>query len=67
MEMLRVQVGICFNSLPSHVSFLYGPLDANMEYMVKEHKMAKPRKKQAAENDTEEEEHPKDMPNITNL
>lgn len=55
------QVGLCFNSLPSHVSFLYGPLDANMEYRVKERKKAEPRKKQAAEKDTEEEEHPEDI------
>ncbi|KAL3786500.1 hypothetical protein HJC23_010666 [Cyclotella cryptica] len=55
------QVGICFNSLPSHVSFLYGPLDANMDYRVKERKKPEPRKKQAAENDPEEEEHPEDV------
>jgi hypothetical protein len=39
------QAGVCFNSLPTHVSFLYGPLDS--EYKVKERKKVERRKKEA--------------------
>jgi hypothetical protein len=55
------QAGVCFNSLPTHVSFLYGPLDS--EYKVKERKKVERRKKEAAaaESDGEEEEHPEDQ------
>lgn len=54
------QTGICFNSLPSHVSFLYGPLDA--EYKVKERKKSEPKKKQASqEEEGEEEQQPEEM------
>ncbi|KAL7541869.1 hypothetical protein ACHAXR_011312 [Thalassiosira sp. AJA248-18] len=58
---LGFQVGVCFNALPSHVSFLYGPLDA--EYTPKERKKPERRKKQAelAESENEEEEQPEDV------
>jgi hypothetical protein len=53
-------VGVCFNSLPSQVSFLYGPLDA--EYTPKVRKMPERRKKQTqVESANEEEEEPEDM------
>lgn len=50
--------GICFNALPSHVNFLYGPLDA--EYKVKERKKVE-RKKRQAEEEEEEEQQPEDV------
>mmetsp|Transcript_25795 Transcript_25795/g.47431 ORF Transcript_25795/g.47431 Transcript_25795/m.47431 type:complete len:416 (-) Transcript_25795:133-1380(-) len=57
---LGFQVGVCFNSLPSQVSFLYGPLDA--EYTPKVRKMPERRKKQTqVESGNEEEEEPEDM------
>mmetsp|Transcript_13521 Transcript_13521/g.23719 ORF Transcript_13521/g.23719 Transcript_13521/m.23719 type:complete len:417 (-) Transcript_13521:515-1765(-) len=57
---LGFQVGVCFNALPSHVSFLYGPLDA--EYTPKERKMPERRKKQTQEEgENEEEEEPDDV------
>mmetsp|Transcript_25796 Transcript_25796/g.47435 ORF Transcript_25796/g.47435 Transcript_25796/m.47435 type:complete len:415 (-) Transcript_25796:382-1626(-) len=57
---LGFQVGVCFNSLPSQVSFLYGPLDA--EYTPKERKMPERRKKQTQEEgENEEEEEPDDV------
>mmetsp|Transcript_4435 Transcript_4435/g.6676 ORF Transcript_4435/g.6676 Transcript_4435/m.6676 type:complete len:429 (-) Transcript_4435:181-1467(-) len=40
---LGFQVGVCFSSLPSNCSFLYGPLDA--EYTPKERKKAERKKK----------------------
>ena len=40
---LGFQVGVCFSSLPSNCSFLYGPLDA--EYTPKERKKADRKKK----------------------
>ncbi len=49
---LGFQVGVCFSSLPSNCSFLYGPLDA--EYTPKERKKAE-RKKRAQEADEEME------------
>lgn len=54
-------VGVCFNALPSHVSFLYGPLDA--EYTPKERKKAERRKKAVdePESENEEEEQPEDL------
>ena len=48
------QAGICFNSLPSHVSFLYGPLDS--EYTAKERKKTEKLKRQTAADDESEEE-----------
>jgi len=57
---LGFQVGVCFSALPTHVSFLYGPLDA--EYTPKERKKPERRKKQEeAESDNEEEEQPEDV------
>ncbi len=57
---LGFQVGVCFNSLPPNVSFLYGPLDA--EYAPKERKKAERRKKAPeAESENEEEEEPEDV------
>ena len=54
---LGFQVGVCFNSLPPNVSFLYGPLDA--EYAPKERKKVERRKKaQEEESANEEEEEP---------
>ena len=55
---LGFQVGVCFNALPSHVSFLYGPLDA--EYVPKERKERQQRRK-ATQSDDEEEEQPEDV------
>jgi hypothetical protein len=57
-RMFGRQAGICFNALPSHVSYLYGPLDA--EYKVKERKKVE-RKKAAVEEDEEEEQQPEDV------
>mmetsp|Transcript_15521 Transcript_15521/g.33385 ORF Transcript_15521/g.33385 Transcript_15521/m.33385 type:complete len:422 (-) Transcript_15521:89-1354(-) len=58
---LGFQVGVCFNSLPSHVSFLYGPLDA--EYTPKERKRPERRKRQTEELESvnETEEKPEDV------
>ncbi|KAL3806541.1 hypothetical protein ACHAXA_006594 [Cyclostephanos tholiformis] len=57
---LGFQVGVCFNSLPPNVSFLYGPLDA--EYAPKERKKAERRKKtREEESENEEEEEPEDV------
>mmetsp|Transcript_29707 Transcript_29707/g.62003 ORF Transcript_29707/g.62003 Transcript_29707/m.62003 type:complete len:421 (+) Transcript_29707:325-1587(+) len=57
---LGFQVGVCFNSLPSHVSFLYGPLDA--EYTPKERKKPERRKRRTEELESEkEEEQPEDV------
>lgn len=58
---LGFQVGVCFNSLPSHVSFLYGPLDA--EYTPKERKRPERRKRQTQEEEESEreEEQPEDI------
>jgi len=52
-------VGVCFNSLPSHVSFLYGPLDA--EYTPKERKKPERRKRQTELESEKEEEQPEDV------
>jgi hypothetical protein len=52
-------VGICFNALPSHVNFLYGPLDA--EYKVKERKKVERKQKQAEPEGEEEEQQPEDV------
>lgn len=46
------QAGLCFNSVPKHVSFLYGPLDA--EYITKDRKRAE-RRKREEEDDVKEE------------
>ncbi len=54
-------MGVCFNALPSHVSFLYGPLDA--EYIPKERKERQQRKKQS-QSDDEEEEQPEDVDQV---
>mmetsp|Transcript_2345 Transcript_2345/g.4689 ORF Transcript_2345/g.4689 Transcript_2345/m.4689 type:complete len:418 (-) Transcript_2345:243-1496(-) len=56
---LGFQVGVCFNSLPSHVSFLYGPLDA--EYTPKERKKPERRKRQTELESEKEEEQPEDV------
>eukprot|EP00584_Thalassiosira_punctigera_P006114 CAMPEP_0172542742 /NCGR_PEP_ID=MMETSP1067-20121228/13294_1 /TAXON_ID=265564 ORGANISM="Thalassiosira punctigera, Strain Tpunct2005C2" /NCGR_SAMPLE_ID=MMETSP1067 /ASSEMBLY_ACC=CAM_ASM_000444 /LENGTH=425 /DNA_ID=CAMNT_0013329035 /DNA_START=64 /DNA_END=1341 /DNA_ORIENTATION=- len=59
---LGFQVGVCFNTVPSHVSFLYGPLDA--EYTPKERKKPERRKSQTQEEEessNEKEEHPEDV------
>jgi len=57
---LGFQTGVCFSSLPSNVSFLYGPLDA--EYTPKERKTVERRKKQTVQSDDEaEEEQPEDV------
>jgi hypothetical protein len=57
---LGLQVGVCFNSLPPNVSFLYGPLDA--EYVPKERKKVERRKKaQEEESENEEGEQPEDV------
>ena len=54
------QVGVCFNSLPTNVSFLYGPLDAS--YQPKERKKPERKARQSAqEEDDEEEEQPDDL------
>jgi hypothetical protein len=59
---LGFQVGVCFSSLPSNCSFLYGPLDA--EYTPKERKKIE-RKKRSTEAEEElenlEEEKPENM------
>ena len=55
---LGFQVGVCFNSIPSNVSFLYGPLDA--EYTPKERKKPERRKKQTQE-ESEDEEQPEEV------
>jgi len=50
-------VGLCFNALPDHCSFLYGPLDA--DYVPKERKKPERRKKQQTQeelSDAEEEQ-----------
>lgn len=57
---LGFQVGVCFNSLPNRVSFLYGALDA--EYTPKERKKPERRQKQArVESEDEEDEQPEDV------
>ena len=57
---LGFQVGVCFNSIPTNVSFLYGPLDA--EYTPKERKKAERRKKQTQEEESDgEEEQPEEV------
>ena len=48
---LGFQVGVCFSSLPSNCTFLYGPLDA--EYKPKERKKAERRKKSVEEEELE--------------
>ena len=53
-------MGVCFNSLPPNVSFLYGAIDA--EYAPKERKKAERKKKvQEVEIDDEEDEQPEDV------
>ena len=51
-----LQVGLCFNAVPDHCSFLYGPLDA--DYVPKERKKPERRKKPTQEelSDAEEEQ-----------
>ena len=49
-----IQVGLCFNTLPDHCSFLYGPLDA--DYVPKERKKPERRKKQTQEELSDAEE-----------
>jgi len=57
---LGFQVGVCFNALPGHASFLFGPLDA--EYTPKERKRPERRQKQTLEeSENEEEEKPEDV------
>jgi len=59
---LGFQVGVCYNALPTNVSFLYGPLDA--EYTPKNRKKPERHKKQSqeeAESENEEEEQPEDV------
>lgn len=58
---LGFQVGVCFNAVPSHVSFLYGPLDA--EYTPKERKKPERRKRQTQqeEESDKEEDQPEDV------
>eukprot|EP00804_Cyclotella_cryptica_P021701 CCRYP_012862-RA/>CCRYP_012862-RA protein AED:0.00 eAED:0.00 QI:68/1/1/1/1/1/2/194/485 len=60
---LGVQAGICFNSLPSHVSFLYGPLDA--ECQAKVSRKAGSRKKRTLAEESDEEEQPLDVDQTT--
>ncbi|KAL7519062.1 hypothetical protein ACHAWX_003861 [Stephanocyclus meneghinianus] len=57
------QAGICFNSLPSHVSFLHGPLDA--QYQAKLSKKTGTRKKRTQPEDSDEEEQPMDLDQTT--
>lgn len=55
-------MGVCFNALPSHVGFLYGPLDA--EYAPKERKKPERRSQkpqQEAESEGEEEDEPQSV------
>ena len=60
---LGFQVGVCFNALPSNVSFLYGPLDA--EYVPKERKERAQRRSKASQSDDEaEEEQPEDVDQV---
>ena len=59
---LGFQVGVCFNALPSHVAFLYGPLDA--EYIPKERKERAQRQKTAQGDDDDEEEQPEDVDQV---
>ena len=51
---LGYQVGVCFNSIPSNVSFLYGPLDAG--YIPKKRKISQKRKWKDVEGEEEEVE-----------
>lgn len=51
-KLFGFEVGSCFNCLPSHVSFMNGPVNA--EYEPKQRKKPEKRKKQS--NDDEEEE-----------
>lgn len=53
------QTGICFNAVGSHVSFLYGPLDA--EYKVKERKKVERKQKQTEPEEDVEEQQPEDV------
>uniref|UniRef100_A0A7S2XRN1 Non-structural maintenance of chromosomes element 4 n=1 Tax=Attheya septentrionalis TaxID=420275 RepID=A0A7S2XRN1_9STRA len=56
---LGVEAGACYNTVPSRVSFLAGPLHA--EYKPKERKVRQARVRQ--EEDTAEEERPEDVKN----
>ena len=57
---LGFQVGVCFNALPSNVSFLHGPLDAS--YQPKERKKPERRARQRAQSEgDDEEERPDDV------
>lgn len=51
---LGYQVGVCFNSIPSNVSFLNGPIDAG--YMAKKRKISQKRKWKDVEGEEEEVE-----------
>lgn len=59
---LGFQVGVCFNALPSRVSFLRGPIDAS--YQPKERKKPERRKRNTAndeETENAEEERPEEL------
>ena len=58
-KMFGFQTGICFNAVGSHVSFLYGPLDA--EYKVKERKKVERKQKQVEQEEDVEEQQPEDV------
>lgn len=57
---LGAEVGVCFNALPSNVTFLAGPLDA--DYTPKPRKKQE-RQKRSSESDDEEEIKPEDVKN----
>ena len=59
---LGFQVGVCFSTVPSNCSFLYGPLDA--EYIPKKRKKVE-REKKAERSDDEEAGAVEDEPEIT--
>ena len=42
---LGVEAGICFNAIPSHVSFLNGPLTDDRKLQVKQRQARQPRQK----------------------
>jgi hypothetical protein len=58
---LGVEAGTCFNSVPSHVSFLAGPLHADFEPKARQPRA--PRKKTADSEEDEQEERPEEVTN----
>jgi non-structural maintenance of chromosomes element 4 len=58
---LGAEVGVCFNALPSNITFLAGPL--NTDYTPKERKKPERRQKTSDSDNEEEEQKPEDVKN----